>query len=83
MVKRSDPTARASSVFTSTERKILRHVGKAAGREPNTTLDDFLGEIARLGGYLARKNDGPPGNRVMWRGLSRLSDIEIGFEIGR
>ena len=83
MVKRADPAARASSVFTSIERKIIRHVGKAAGRELNATLDYILGEVARLGGYLARKNDGPPGNMVMWRGLSRLSDIEIGFEIGR
>jgi chemotaxis response regulator CheB len=30
-------------------------------------------EIARLGGYLARANDGPPGNKVIWRGLSHLN----------
>ncbi len=35
-------------------------------------------KIARLGGYLARKHDAPPGNLVMWRGLSRLTDIKIG-----
>jgi len=38
--------------------------------------------IARLGGYLARANDSPPGNMVIWRGLSRLTDIEMGFFIG-
>ncbi len=38
--------------------------------------------IARLGGYLARANDSPPGNMVMWRGLSRLTDIELGFLLG-
>jgi len=83
MVRRIDPTTKASAVLTSTERKILKHIGKTAGREPRATLDYYLGEVARLGGYLARKNDGPPGNMVMWRGLSRLADIEIGFEIGR
>ncbi len=31
--------------------------------------------IARLGGFLARKNDGPPGVTVLWRGWQRLSDI--------
>ena len=31
--------------------------------------------------YLNRKNDGPPGNAVLWRGLSRLTDIHMGVEI--
>jgi hypothetical protein len=32
--------------------------------------------------YLARAKDSPPGNRVIWRGLSRLTGIEIGFKMG-
>jgi hypothetical protein len=31
-----------------------------------------------LGGYLARAGDAPPGSIVVWRGLSRLTDIETG-----
>jgi hypothetical protein len=31
--------------------------------------------IARLGGFLARRGDGPPGVKVLWRGLRRLHDI--------
>jgi hypothetical protein len=34
-----------------------------------------------LGGYLARTHDPPPGNTVMWRGLTRLTDIELGYLI--
>jgi hypothetical protein len=45
-------------------------------------LSHYLIKIARLGGYLARANDPPPGNTVMWRGLSRLTDIELGVIIG-
>jgi hypothetical protein len=45
-------------------------------------LSDYLTKIARLGGYLARTNDPPPGITVMWRGLSRLTDIELGAIIG-
>jgi hypothetical protein len=41
-------------------------------------LGTYLIKIVRLGGYLARKNDLPPGNVVMWRGLSRLTDIALG-----
>ena len=46
------------------------------------TLSDYLVELARLGGYLARANDPPPGNLVMWRGMRRLADMQIGFQIG-
>jgi len=38
--------------------------------------------LTRLGGYLARAKDPPPGNTVMWRGVSRLTDIELGFVMG-
>ena len=46
------------------------------------TLPDYLTKIAQLGGYLARASDPPPGNMVMWRGLARLTDIELGFILG-
>ncbi len=42
----------------------------------------YVIKLARLGGYLARAHDGPPGNIVIWRGLSRLTDIELGIMIG-
>ena len=45
-------------------------------------LSHYLTKIARLFGYLARAKDPPPGNTVRWRGMSRLADIEIGFEVG-
>ena len=45
---------------------------------PPLTLSLYLIKIARLGGYLARAKDPPPGNIVMWRGLSRLNDIALG-----
>jgi hypothetical protein len=28
-------------------------------------------------------DDPPPGNTVMWRGLARLTDIEIGFDLAK
>ena len=34
--------------------------------------------VARLGGFLARKSDGEPGVKVLWRGLTRLQDIVLG-----
>ncbi|WP_272849136.1 IS4 family transposase [Paracoccus alcaliphilus] len=36
---------------------------------------------ARLGGYLDRTSDAPPGTTVIWRGLSRLADLVEGARI--
>ena len=46
-------------------------------------LGAFLAKVARLGGWLARSGDPPPGNTVMWRGWSRLADIMIGVELAQ
>jgi hypothetical protein len=45
-------------------------------------LAAYLLQIAMLGGYLARKNNPPPGNMVVWRGMTRLHDISFGISIG-
>jgi hypothetical protein len=37
------------------------------------TLQQCVILIARLGGYLARNNDGPPGIKNLWRGLQQLN----------
>jgi hypothetical protein len=39
-------------------------------------------KIASLGGSLARAKNTLPGNFLMWCGLSRLVDIQLGFQIG-
>ena len=46
------------------------------------TLSSYLIRMAQLGGYLARASDPPPGNTVIWRGMSHLTNIEIGFTLG-
>jgi hypothetical protein len=45
-------------------------------RPPGTppSLADAVLWIAKLGGYLARKNDRPPGATVMWRGFLALHE---------
>jgi hypothetical protein len=84
MLNRSAPTAPPNVALTETEIELLNHLvkdkGQAASRRK--TLSHYLIKIARLGGYLARANDPPPGNMVMWRGLSRLTDIGLGAVIG-
>jgi hypothetical protein len=45
------------------------------------TISEFILVIAELGGYMGRVKDLPPGNIILWRGISRLYDIMIGFNL--
>lgn len=46
-------------------------------------LAEYLICLARLGGYLARAHDPPPGNFVIWRGMRRLSGLPLGAQIAK
>ena len=83
MLNRTAPTASPRLVFTPLEIRLLDQLVKDKTSSPALTLAHYLTKIARLGGYLARAKDPPPGNMVMWRGLSRLTDIELGAALGR
>jgi hypothetical protein len=78
-INRSAENLPPKVALTRDEIKILDHVVKDVTKNPaeKKTLSNYLTKIARLGGYLARTSDPPPGNMVMWRGLSRLTDIEL------
>ena len=80
MLNREAPKAPAAIVLTATESAVLDAIAKRKGRAPprRASVADSLIAIARLGGYLARANDPPPGNKVLWRGLSKLADITYG-----
>lgn len=84
MLNRSAAEASPALALTEAEIGLLDHLVKDKDQKPlqRKTLSHYLTKIARLGGYLARANDPPPGNTVMWRGLSRLTDIELGAMIG-
>ncbi|MGC2330291.1 MAG: IS4 family transposase [Candidatus Acidiferrales bacterium] len=84
MTNRSLPAASPSLAFTAREIYLLdRSVKEKVTEQPQRArLSAYLIKLARLGGYLARAGDSPPGNRVIWRGMSRLTDIELGFSIG-
>ncbi|MBY0409819.1 MAG: IS4 family transposase [Burkholderiaceae bacterium] len=80
MMQRTARAAPATLAFTRQELKLLDRLVQ----EPAKTSNDlavYLRKLACLGGYLARAHDPPPGNIVIWRGLSRLIEIEFGYEL--
>jgi hypothetical protein len=82
MLDRSAPNAPPTLALTATEIGVLDRLVNEKPKAGQKTLSYYLIKIARLGGYLARASDPPPGNTVMWRGLSRLTDIVLGAMVG-
>jgi hypothetical protein len=81
MLNRATRSAPPMLVFTPLEIELLGRLVPNPGLEAHhpRSLRSCLDQLARLGGYLARAGYAPPGNTVVWRGLSRLTDIEIGY----
>lgn len=77
MLNRAIPKINSKVVFSEDEINILS--GFAQDKFNYKHLADCILQVAKLGGYLARKSDPPPGNVVMWRGLTRLIDIQTGY----
>jgi hypothetical protein len=83
MTNRTSPELPAKLVFTDTEIKLLEQLVPMDTNSGRKTVGDFLTRLARLGGYLNRKRDAPPGNMVLWRGMARLTEIHLGYSLGR
>ena len=83
MNSRASPAAAPGVALTEMEIKVLDHVvpDKRASRAYTRGLAAYTVKLARLGGYLDRASDPPPGNTVMWRGLLRLTDIMLGLTV--
>ena len=45
------------------------------------TVDQFIREVAKLGGFIGRKSDGDPGWQTIWLGWQELQLLQKGFEL--
>ncbi len=80
------PQQPCSMVFTEGEWKAAcavarRGAGQAPQRDPpEPALGEFILMVARFGGALGRRSDGPPGAQVLWQGLARLRDFACAWQ---
>lgn len=83
MMQRAAPMVSAKTAVTPQELDLLDHFVPQCSKSCNeaTVLSSYLFKLACLGGYLGRSRDPPPGNMVIWRGLSRLTEIQLGYEL--
>ena len=78
MLSREAPETSPAAVFTEAERRMLELATPDRKQEEPRNLDFYVNAVARLGGYLDRASDAPPGTAVIWRGFSRLADLVEG-----
>lgn len=78
---RQDPERPAHQVIEPLMLAVLAH--RSGGSPATMTLGTFWTEVARLGGYLARSHDGPPGWRTIWKGWLSLQTLLEGVHLAR
>lgn len=80
---RNDPKAPCDKYFTAEEWiPIVTFVQKKrADPQHPPTINEFVTMIARLGGYINKKSQGPPGAKTLWRGMKRTDAIVQAFKI--
>lgn len=76
---RQEPERPAIEVI---EPLMLAVLAERSGQSSATmTVGTFWTEVARLGGYLARSHDGPPGWRTLWKGWLSLQTLLEGVHL--
>jgi len=73
---RETPNVPCTLILDDLEWKVLYCVINKTSRPPKVppTLKEAVILIARLGGFLARKNDGDPGVKTLWLGYRELNN---------
>jgi len=63
----------ASEVVSAEVIQVVTHLDQR--HQAIRTAKELWRAIARLGGYLDRKHDGPPGWQTLWKGWKRILDV--------
>jgi hypothetical protein len=74
LLGREVPELPMELLFSDLEIEVLRRFCQSRKLPEPTNLGECVVLVARLGGYLDRKHDGPPGAEVLWRGSRKLSN---------
>ncbi len=70
---RTRPELPATTAFTDIELALLTDFSGVRKLPPPGNLGQAFRLVATMGGYLNRRNDGPPGAEIAWNGQAALS----------
>ncbi|WP_169977265.1 IS4 family transposase [Tautonia rosea] len=79
---RQAPEDACDTVIAEASWQVLhRAVERSEPPERAPGLRVAVRQLARLGGFLGRARDGEPGVTTLWRGLRRLDDLTLGWNL--
>lgn len=80
LLGRSQPAARAETHVPNSWLKCLK-LARPKVQLAGATVYEFFRELAKLGGFLGRKNDGEPGWQTIWGGFQKLQSLLAGMRL--
>lgn len=80
---REIPDEDCTIIFTELEWKLAYIEAYHKTPPDKCGLGEAVKLIAKLGGYLGRKCDGPPGTLTVWRGIMVLTQLVKGYKIAK
>ncbi len=81
LLGRACPELPAGVLLSDIEIRVLQAYARKKNIKQPTHLGDAVRLVARLGGYLCRNNDPPPGHQLMWQGYTVLQTLCEGFSL--
>jgi hypothetical protein len=81
LLGRETPELPAEVLFSDIELRTLRAYSKKNGLKPPTLLGEAVRMVAKIGGYLGRNNDPPPGHQLLWYGYREFQFMCQGFAL--
>jgi hypothetical protein len=81
LLGRETPELPAEILFSDIELRTLRAYSKKNGLKPPSLLGEAVRMVAKIGGYLGRNNDPPPGNQLLWYGYREFQFMCQGFAL--
>lgn len=81
LLGRETPELPAEILFSDVELRTLRAYAKKRRIQPPVLLGEAVRLVAKIGGYLGRNNDPPPGNQLLWQGYREFQFMCMGFAL--
>lgn len=81
LIGRETPELPAELLFSEIELRTLHAYAIKKKLKPPLLLGEAVRLVAKIGGYLGRKNDPPPGHQLLWHGYAEFQFMCMGFSL--
>jgi len=81
LLGREMPELPAELLFSDIELRTLSAYAKKKDLKPPVLLGEAVLLVAKIGGYLGRNSDPPPGHQLLWQGYTEFQFMCVGFSL--